>query len=364
MAKFSFFFFLATGCLSFLSSCQSLEQISIDYMKPAELTFPSSYKKVGVVNNVAEFADKEFRLDDLGTSTEELQIRGAVGYAQADSRAVAESLAQALADQNYFETVVVCDSALRMNAIRPRKRRLTPQEVSKLASDLQVDFLVAVEDVPLKIDLRVMYVPDYECFVGLTDLHAYSVFSIYAPGHDEPLATRTMSDSIRWEDYGWTVQETVQVMVPDDVLLHEGAWLAGTMPATAIVPYWETGIRYYFKGTTAAMRDAAAYARKNSWDAACPLWKQVYETSKKERRRMQCAFNIALGYEMQDDLEQARTWAARAQALAKQIDGISGSDASNPDKKAGENYRLTTRYLSELDKRIAQLPKLQKQTGK
>lgn len=46
---YSFIFF----CL-LLSSCQSLEQLSIDYMIPAEISFPPMLKRVAIVNNMPD----------------------------------------------------------------------------------------------------------------------------------------------------------------------------------------------------------------------------------------------------------------------------------------------------------------------
>ena len=42
-----------------LSSCQSLEQISIDYLQPADLSFPPQLRKVAVVNNTGNAPDNK-----------------------------------------------------------------------------------------------------------------------------------------------------------------------------------------------------------------------------------------------------------------------------------------------------------------
>ena len=37
-----------------MNACQSVEQLSIDYMLPAEVSFPASLKRVAVVNNMPD----------------------------------------------------------------------------------------------------------------------------------------------------------------------------------------------------------------------------------------------------------------------------------------------------------------------
>lgn len=57
MAK-HYYYLLLSGML-FLSSCQSVEQLSIDYMLPAEVSFPPTLKRVAIVNNMPEVPDNK-----------------------------------------------------------------------------------------------------------------------------------------------------------------------------------------------------------------------------------------------------------------------------------------------------------------
>ena len=36
------------------NACQTIEQLSIDYMLPAEISFPENLKRVGIVNNMPD----------------------------------------------------------------------------------------------------------------------------------------------------------------------------------------------------------------------------------------------------------------------------------------------------------------------
>ena len=98
-----------------LGSCQSLEQIPIDYLQPADLSFPPQLRKVAIVNNTSDAPDNK-----LITETEKIKegtplISRATAYANGDPKTATESLAEEIAQQNYFDEVVICDSALRAN---------------------------------------------------------------------------------------------------------------------------------------------------------------------------------------------------------------------------------------------------------
>ncbi len=68
------------------------------------------------------------------------------------------------------------------------------------------------------------------------------------------------------------------------------------------------------------MRDAAIYVRENSSDDAYELWRQAFEGTKNQKKKMRAALNIAVYYEMKDSLAKAEEWAEKAQQLAKKID--------------------------------------------
>ena len=60
MTKYSHL--LGICCALLLGGCQTVEQLSIDYMLPAEVSFPPSLKRVAVVNNMPSIQafDKTF----------------------------------------------------------------------------------------------------------------------------------------------------------------------------------------------------------------------------------------------------------------------------------------------------------------
>ena len=69
MTKYSYYLLLS--CLMFLASCQTVEPLAIDYMLPADVSFPPSLKRVAIVNNMPEVPDnkpilaKEKKKDDF-----------------------------------------------------------------------------------------------------------------------------------------------------------------------------------------------------------------------------------------------------------------------------------------------------------
>ena len=60
MTKYHYCLLLMGSLL--LGSCQSVEQLSIDYMLPAEVSFPATLKRVAVVHNIPNLPDNKLTI--------------------------------------------------------------------------------------------------------------------------------------------------------------------------------------------------------------------------------------------------------------------------------------------------------------
>lgn len=96
-----------------LSSCQSLEQISIDYLQAADLSFPPQLRKVAIVNNTSNAPDNKLITQSDKIKENSPIVSRATAYVNGDTKVATEALAEEIAHQNYFDEVVICDSALR-----------------------------------------------------------------------------------------------------------------------------------------------------------------------------------------------------------------------------------------------------------
>lgn len=94
------------------------------------------------MNNTSDAPDNKLITEVQKTKENVPEVSRATAYANGDPKIAAESLAEEIAHQNYFDEVVICDSALRANDKLARENMLSQEEVSQLASDLGVDLLL------------------------------------------------------------------------------------------------------------------------------------------------------------------------------------------------------------------------------
>ena len=362
MAKSYSLAFISLFLLLF-NSCQSIEQISIDYLQPADLSFPPQLRKVAVVNNTSDAPDNKLITEVQKTKENVPEVSRATAYANGDPKIAAESLAEEIAHQNYFDEVVICDSALRANDKLARENMLSQEEVSQLASDLGVDFIIALENLQFKATKTIRYLPDFNCYQGAMDVKVYPTVRVYVPGRSKPMTTLHPNDSIFWEDFGGSVTEAAARIIPEREMLKEAAEFAGTVPVRHLLPYWKTSNRYLFSGGSVNMRDAAVYAKEENWSKAVELWKQTYET-KKGKQKMYAAYNTALGYEMQDSIDTALEWALKAQTLAREKSKTDKKETGEIHDGTISYYIFISMYVDELEKRKEGMARLNMQMNR
>lgn len=344
------------------SSCQTLQELSIDYMLPAEVTFPSELRRVAIVNNTSPTPDNKLIPTDESKKTNE--VSRATIYHDGNAVTTTQSLAEAIAKENYFEVVVICDSALRAQDITPRESTLSREEVENLTDKLEVDFLIALEKLQMKATRIIRYLPEWSCYQGTIDMKVYPTVKVYIPNRKGPMVTVNGKDSIFWEEFGSSESNVRSHLAGDSQMLEEASEFAGAVPVKHMLPYWKTGKRSLYINGSVNMRDAAIFVRETSWNKAFKLWEQVYQTTKSNKQKMAAAHNIALHYEMQDSIAEALTWATQAQELARKVEKIDDKNPKEIDYTRIPNYIMITLYVEELKVRRDGLAKLNVQMSR
>ena len=89
MTKYSHL--LGICCALLLGGCQTVEQLSIDYMLPAEVSFPPSLKRVAVVNNMPSIPDNKLIVEETDEKKkDETEIARKTKYFNGNSKITTE----------------------------------------------------------------------------------------------------------------------------------------------------------------------------------------------------------------------------------------------------------------------------------
>lgn len=97
-------------------------------------------------------------------------------------------------------------------------------------------------------------------------------------------------------------------------LFYHACYITGENCGKRIVPYWQDVSRMIYSGPGKDLRDAAVFVKNNKWRNAGLLWNDLI-SHKKTKVASNAAFNLAVAFERDDDLDQAYLWVAYADSL-------------------------------------------------
>lgn len=350
-------FILYIGFVLSLLSCTSVREISVDCLQPADVCFPALFRNVGVVDNMTALGGWSW--NPVSDRRDSLTFYRAMAYPNADRGLVLNSLAQTIADRNYFNSVVVCDSLLQESGDFFKGSQLSVDEVRELTEQMGVDFLISLENVGMRALKTIDYIPEYMICRGVVDVSLAVKVSAYVPGRDKPMFSIIAVDSIFWDAYGTDDAYVRTHIVSDEQLVEEASAVAGALVVNKLLPHWKTLQRFYYATGTPKMRNAALFMHERNWRGARELWMQEYNSVYRKDLKICLAYNIALSYELEDQLEKAIEWAQVAKELT--LKRVSEREYSVFEKNGFKDvpyYPECTAYLESLKLRQADLNKL------
>lgn len=278
--------------LCLFSACTTLQTISFERLQAADVSYPDQVRTVGVINYAPQ--DKQER-DSI------------LGLWNGDGMVTVESLAREIAATDYFNQVVVCDSALRPVGMG-NEEILPMSQADSLIQALGVDMLFAVEQVRIELKEGSLFHTELMMDVPAVDGVITPLVRAYVSGRSAPLFSISKTDTICW---------VVSPELTFGQIMQEASDFAATLPVSYLLPHWKEMNRYYFDGGNMEMRDAGVYIREQNWEGAAALWQKLYD-GRKGKVKMRAAYNLALNYELQGDYERAKEYLDTALSLASE----------------------------------------------
>lgn len=278
--------------LCLFSACTTLQTISFERLQAADVSYPDQVRTVGVINYAPQ---------------DEQERDSILGLWNGDGMVTVESLARKIAATDYFNQVVVCDSALRPVGMG-NEEILPMSQADSLIQALGVDMLFAVEQVRIELKEGSLFHTELMVDVPAVDGVITPLVRAYVSGRNAPLFSISKTDTICW---------VVSPELTFGQIMQEASDFAATLPVSYLLPHWKEMNRYYFDGGNMEMRDAGVYIREQNWEGAAALWQKLHD-GRKGKVKMRAAYNLALNYELQGDYERAKEYLDTALSLASE----------------------------------------------
>ena len=329
-------------CFPFFISCTSTYNFVIETQQPAEITLPIDVSHIVIVNNVAAPADSDFGTECF-VNQKKVSIPLIIAFDSA-FWSVTNVLAEGIQSEDFYSDVAVYGIPIRKDnstlEIRPLSKQITNKLYDRSDAIISIDrclfrYKQEVTQLASGYSLEPLYT-----FVNIrTDINLSC--SVYLKGQDNPLTSFSLQDSLFFNTQTRSDSIHLYQTIPN-IVINEATAYMGEKLTPYFVPSWKEVSRTLYTSIESRMKEALAYAKTDKWDSAENLWLQLYNQKKNDESRAHLAYNLAVAYEMQDNLEKSLDWAKKAESFFKQ----------NNKKKFETDINRTSLYISSITERI------------
>jgi len=302
-------------------SCSPVRYISIETRNPATLTFPPEMRRMLIVNNAVEQQEVPFE-SNFRQLPDSIKIT-----ADSTTFDFCLTLGETLAEFAGFDDVRLLEGGYRRDLQTFFAPTLTQDEVGLLCAEHEVDVVISLDRLLFQLKEYADYVYGMEVN-GMVDVEVAGVLRVYLPNRISPLTTIELADTITPVPELTLEQNDLRswdILFSHDktFLLRESAKFLAEEARVHFIPYWNEDVRWYYVASNARWKEASAYAVSERWDKALEIWRTLYGQSSSWKQKARLASNIALGFELTDDLNEALKYAELSHQL---LSGYLGED--------------------------------------
>lgn len=337
MSRITLFLFLIAASIT---SCTVYKEYPIDIYTPGEVAVSADVQNVAIVyrnfkypgDTLQHHYKDNYRLKKAKNDPENLDSLLA-NYAL-------KELASNFKEKKTFDRIHIFPELFKPH-VGKKLPTLSFDMVKKLTTATNTDLLISLETFSYFFS---EYDGDEETPKSREVITA-SVWAVYDPYKEKVLERKSMIDTVFWNrlsDDG-KYQKNVQ-LPPRLTALKIASQLTGENYSKRYFASWKTVNRIYSIPPLPDFELADKYISEGKWDNAIEIWKR-YALEKNGKMAINARYNIALAYEMKDDILMAWKWLGAAHELALEY-------------KSKEDLKRITEYQKVLAKRKKDIDRL------
>lgn len=325
---------------------------SLDVLRPAKISFPTAADKILIINN------SPVQPRDYGHRTEFFDDKARNVVENADSLSIfcVSALAEELSDKYFFKSVVLHQNSTNKSNVFFSLKPLPVDTIKKLCQQYNTNVVLALDRIKVIDAVTDYFINDQgvsgKPYVSTIEAKYETVWSVYYPPESPNRNSFILRDTLYWENEA-VDKRLIHTGLPKryDALI-DGALYTGRNTVNKLVPWWDKVDRYFFTHNSAKMKQAMDSVYVKNWTAAIEIWKEALNTSRNNSVKALAANNIAVCYEITNDVESAIKYAQEALSFV--------SEAVFTDF---ETTKTIADYISSLSVRKEEIEILKEQLG-
>jgi hypothetical protein len=295
--------------------------VQLQRLVPAEITVPSHFKRIGVINR-SVVNDKQSNKDKALNILEGVMTGEGIGEDRNASEECINGLMNIVQTQQRTVYVRLFDTDLEGTGRTMGKNIIPWSEVDKICKKSNLDGILVLEafDSDARLDMIAGTVKvktsdgkyaDVPEFTANARMNVTTTWRIYDN------VNRALFDQVNhYQEKGFgakgSSESAARSALPNKRMMTMQTGLeAGQRFGRRISPNWVSYTRQIYKGKSDHMKHAYKLAKHNNWDKAADFWKKESELGTVKDRGRAC-YNMALVCEQEGKIDLAMEWCAKS----------------------------------------------------
>lgn len=284
------------------ASCTTVNTLIVDVERPPAIVLPNSIKNLTIVNNSVLQPENVGHKDalfgrevssDISVSNDSVDI------------ILMQTLAQNVGAIDQFESVYLYENPIRDDEDYSSVKPITEEQIKEIANNTGADAILSIDKIILNTTINTF--PAYDYYIDsykTLDLSLDLEMTYYSNVGKQISPPIEIQDTIFWIEAFYNGQILTDPNPSREEAVNAGAEVIANLIATRMQTDAESVARIYYGDIKAANKMADA----NNWSAAIEFWTTAYNKETKDKKKGRIASNIALGYELTDNLDEAIKW--------------------------------------------------------
>ena len=302
-------------------SCAPTKKLTIEIPKPAAKNLPEDIQSLIIVNRTVDEKYQDYDTDSLQNIFYSNQFKlDTVIYDMQAVDTMLKALGELLFESGRYDVVIPANRFLEFRKGTSQSYEMSWDEVKDLCERFDADAVLSIDYYEAQIKTNLSQGNFYNLVAGglsnavLAQVQVnYDVLiRIYDPKNEKIILREIQRDSLFWEDADFTTRNLFNKFSPIKQILTETSIAVALDFSEKISTNWNKEQRNIFVKGKSEFKQSENLALNGEWLRAMAIWEQISESSKSITVKSKAEFNVAVGYEMLGDLNQAISWALKS----------------------------------------------------
>lgn len=302
-------------------SCVSTRSLLIEIPRPAAKNLPSNIQSLTLVTQTVDENYTDIPADSLQKIFYKEQFNlDTVLYDLQMVDTTLQALGELLFESGRYDFVIPQNRFLQSSQRSSFDKPLPWNTVKEITETFDTDALLSFDYLKTRVIAGYGYDSFFDPYrdgfysAARAQMQIYyeALFRVYDPVNEKIIIREFLRDTLYWEDTNVSSTILFRNFTPvKEALTEAGITIALTL-SEKISVIWRTEQRKYFVKGDDALKQASEFVDSGDWQTAIALWKETSENARSDALKSKALFNIALGYEMLGNLDEAISWALKS----------------------------------------------------